>query len=789
MAGPTRWIALGLLACIGGSRATTARADDEPTKPAQRALPPAFLEDTPAPFVPLHPRTVEDRRWLESVEAYAAARSLEDRRLLLDAINLLEPALKEQPDSVAILRRLSLLCFALGRIEQAVSYSRQVIDADPNDTETLHRLVRYYEIRNDPEGAEALLTKLLANPKLDTNAPSYLLAQHDIGMFYHDRLLRMSQTDKDYQPALQKAADAFASLLVALDDKAANKLSLADLRHVLGLGPEAADSYLIFGTVLLDAKRNDFAVRAFERGLVYKPDDPQLVHMVSRALLAAGKNAEALEHAEQFARMQPQQREAYDMLAQSLIALKREKEIVPRLEAAAQADPRNRAIQYVLAERYGQIGQRAKANAIFEQIRANPPTAQDFAALSAWLLKERKTDELIKLLGEASGKRDGLEAVRPQIETIASDPRYASEVLDAALKLMQADPPALSKDSRRVVAYIASRVNKTEQLTAILRLAVQKDPTPQDYHDLADTLKLQGKFDEVADTIEELLKKYPSNDPKNLLELGRNRLRAQKKEAALEAFRAAQKLDPNDPGVLYYLCVGLGSAGKDDEAVELARDVLKRDPSNDDFNRLLGSLLIQSGRETDAAAHYKSMLERFPTNDELEKLAHSGLSVIYVNKDDFTHAEAELEIVYKKFPDDAGVNNDLGYLYADQGKKLDQAERMVRKALNEEPENYAYRDSLGWVLFKKGKVKEALGPITKAAADPLGLADPTIQDHLGDVYFRLHEYAKARTAWDQAAKLAAETRPVDKRLPEIRKKLESLKELEPAPRTSTGNNP
>ncbi|HEV3122178.1 MAG TPA: tetratricopeptide repeat protein, partial [Isosphaeraceae bacterium] len=664
-----------------------------------------------------------------------------------------------------------------------------VIDADPNDSETLHRLVRYYEIRNDPEGAEALLTKLLANPKLDKTAPSYLIAQHDIGMFYHDRLLRMGAADKAYQSALEKAADSFANLLVALDDKAANKLSLGDQRRILGLDREAADSYLIFGTVLLDAKRNDLAVRAFERGLVYKPDDPQLIHMVSRALLAAGKNAEALEHAEQFVHMQPQQREAYEMLVQSLVALKREKEIIPRLEGAAQADPRNRAVQYALAERYGQIGERAKANAIFEQIRANPPTAQDFAALSAWLLKEHKTDELIKLLGEASAKRDGLEAVRPQIETIAGDPRYAGEVLDAALKLMQADPPALSKDSRRVMAYIASRVNKTEQLTAILRLAVKKDPSPQDYHDLADTLKLQGKFDEVADTIEELLKKYPSNDARNLLELGRNRLRGHKNEAALEAFRAAQKLDPNDPGVLYYLCVGLGAANKDDEALEVARDVLKRDPSNEDFNRLLGSLLIQSGHEPEAVAHYKSMLEKFPANEELEKLAHSGLSVIFVNKEDFPHAEAELELVYKKFPDDAGVNNDLGYLYADQGKNLDQAERMVRKALNEEPDNYAYRDSLGWVLFKKGKVKEALDPISKAAADPGGIADPTIQDHLGDVYFRLHEYAKARTAWDQAAKAAGEARPVDKRLPEIRKKLESLKELEPAPRTSTGNNP
>ena len=65
-------------------------------------------------------------------------------------------------------------------------------------------------------------------------------------------------------------------------------------------------------------------------------------------------------------------------------------------------------------------------------------------------------------------------------------------------------------------------------------------------------------------------------------------------------------------------------------------------------------------------------------------------------------------------PTTPGVNNDLGYLYADQGKNLEKAEAMIRKAVQEEPDNCAYLDSLGWVLFKRGKVKEAVEPLEKA---------------------------------------------------------------------------
>ena len=151
-------------------------------------------------------------------------------------------------------------------------------------------------------------------------------------------------------------------------------------------------------------------------------------------------------------------------------------------------------------------------------------------------------------------------------------------------------------------------------------------------------------------------------------------------------------------------------------------------------------------------------------------------------------------MLLQRNPDEPGPNNDLGYLYAEQGKNLEKAESMIRKALQEDPESFAYLDSLGWVLFKRGKVKEALEPLKKAAEqmksemERQGVGpDATILEHLGDVYFQLQQLDKAEDSWRQAAKAAAEAVPPDKRLAEIRKKIESLEKLGPMPKPRRTN--
>jgi tetratricopeptide (TPR) repeat protein len=240
----------------------------------------------------------------------------------------------------------------------------------------------------------------------------------------------------------------------------------------------------------------------------------------------------------------------------------------------------------------------------------------------------------------------------------------------------------------------------------------------------------------------------------------------------------------------------LSEVGQVDDAVRVLSEATKREPGNPDFELLLGGVLTQYGRNDEAIKLFESMLKRYNDNEDVIKAVRPSLSVIYVNQGDYAKGEAELERLLERFPDDAGPNNDLGYLYAEQGKNLEKAEAMIRKALLDEPGNPAYLDSLGWVLFKRGKAKEALEPLTKAAekkkeaADQEGSApDATILEHLGDVYFHLHDLRKAGDAWHEAAKFAAEAVPPDRRLPEIRKKIDSLEKLGPIPKSPSTRTP
>jgi tetratricopeptide (TPR) repeat protein len=737
-------------------------------------------EDPPQPFVPARPRTVEDRKRIEALTAYSAARALEGKRSWSEAIALLEGALKLDPDSVTVLRRLSRLCFVLGRTEPGIKYCKRVLELDPGDTDTITRLVGYYTRRSDPAGAEAVLQEVLANPRLDKSAPGRLIAEFELGKLYAGKLRQVD-----------KAADAYAHVIEALDEKAANKLSQADQRRVLG-GEEAA-AYQEFGLTFLQAKRYDLAIKAFERGLNYEPDDPQLPLLLARTFLKVNRGEEALAQVERFLKRQPQGVEGYDLLAEILTALKRPGEILPRLEEAARVDSKNVGLKYTLADRYREAGQVERAEAMYKALLAEQPTTQGYGALAASLLKRKKAEELLKVIAEAITRPGGFEAVQEPIKGIIDDPELADQVLGAGLKLLSAEPPGLDRPGILVLARIANLAGKLEKFLPIQRLALKRNPSPQTYKEAIAVLLSLRKLDDLTATFEEMLAKYPEErNARQLAELARIYKLADKTDDAVRTAREAVKLDPNDAGVKLQAALVLSQAGKADEAIKMLRAAAQKEPGNPEPSIFLGSVLAQTGHNDEAMTLFKGLLEKFPNNDEVIRSARSNLSIIYVNLGDYAKGEAELEILLERNPDEAGVNNDLGYLYAEQGKNLEKAEVMIRKAVQEDPDNSAYLDSLGWVLFKRGKVKEAVEPLEKAVkqlADSATGGDATIYEHLGDVYFQLQDSARAKSAWQSAEKSATKTNPPDKRLPEIRKKLESLEKLGQVPKPSAGATP
>src|SRR6202011_1579519 len=107
----------------------------------------------------------------------------------------------------------------------------------------------------------------------------------------------------------------------------------------------------------------------------------------------------------------------------------------------------------------------------------------------------------------------------------------------------------------------------------------------------------------------------------------------------------------------------------------------------------------------------------------------------YERQKKYDEAEAEFRKVLAAEPQSAVTLNYLGYMNADRGVKLEESLNYIKQALTFEPNNGAYLDSLGWAYFKLGKYDQAEQNLTKAEAH-MG-TDPTVQEHLGDLYQKM----------------------------------------------------
>jgi Flp pilus assembly protein TadD len=127
-------------------------------------------------------------------------------------------------------------------------------------------------------------------------------------------------------------------------------------------------------------------------------------------------------------------------------------------------------------------------------------------------------------------------------------------------------------------------------------------------------------------------------------------------------------------------------------------------------------------------------------------------------------------------PDNASALNYLGYMLADRGVRLEEAQKLIQQAVDLDPNNGAYLDSLGWVYYRQNRLAEAEDLLIRALERVS--RDPTIHDHLGDVYFKQGKIKEAITQW-QASIKEWEASPQSEQDPaevaKVQKKLESAR--------------
>jgi tetratricopeptide (TPR) repeat protein len=229
----------------------------------------------------------------------------------------------------------------------------------------------------------------------------------------------------------------------------------------------------------------------------------------------------------------------------------------------------------------------------------------------------------------------------------------------------------------------------------------------------------------------------------------------------------------------------LMEAGEYDEAIRLYREQARATQNGRDL-QTAASAMIQAGRFEEAERYLLNLEERLRNGPGPQSELAYMLYTCYVYWDKPKLAEQQLEQVLAEtegpsYEPGSGLAaryitacNDLGYMRADQGRNLKEAERMIREAVSYSPRQAAYLDSLGWVRYKRGDLDGAVKWLERAARARRP-QDAIILDHLGDACWRQGRREEAVTAWREAAGLLETKVERGDQTPEEQRSLESIK--------------
>jgi Tfp pilus assembly protein PilF len=202
----------------------------------------------------------------------------------------------------------------------------------------------------------------------------------------------------------------------------------------------------------------------------------------------------------------------------------------------------------------------------------------------------------------------------------------------------------------------------------------------------------------------------------------------------------------------------LADMGKVNEAIALAKAQLHGTPEDRDVEIALAQIYIRLKRFKDAGEELgKAAATATKPEDKLYMSFLRG--ELYDREKMYDEAEQQFRDALKIDPQNAAVLNYLGYMLVDHGEKLNEALGMIRQAVELDPQNGAYLDSLGWAYFKTGQYSQAEDNLRKA--NERMNTDPTVHDHLGEVYEKTGNLKEAVAQWERSMSEYAHSLPAD----------------------------
>jgi tetratricopeptide (TPR) repeat protein len=463
------------------------------------------------------------------------------------------------------------------------------------------------------------------------------------------------------------------------------------------------------------------------------------------------------------------------------------------LKIAVKLDPDSEEAVTTLALLYSDEGDTSHALQVLSAVPDTGRSAKLYAALGATYEQRKDYKSAIDAYQHAIRlDRDNLDAIRGLAENLLNDGQ-----IDAALDQYKVIADANPEDAQTYlrISEIYRRQGKYDQALDSLKKAEAMVPDALEVpYNIAVVYQAQTRYDEAIKVLQDLLKKtekadnsYSQADRNNrgifIERLGMVYRDQENYPAAVEAFRklltvggednaktgyqdiidtyreakqwpeatavakeAVQKL-PDDRDLRMVLDAQLADTGDPDKPLADVRSLLKGAPEDRDVYIRLSIMYTRLKRWSDAEESLNKA-ELLSTKPEDKEYIYFLRGSTYEREKKYDQAEAEFRKVLAVNPQSAVTLNYLGYMNADRGVQLEDSLNYIKQAVTLEPTNGAYLDSLGWAYFKLGKYDLAEESLTKASLHMN--SDPTVQDHLGDLYQKTGRLKLAAAHWERA---------------------------------------
>ena len=528
----------------------------------------------------------------------------------------------------------------------------------------------------------------------------------------------------------------------------------------------------------------------------------------------------AIEQYEQIVKLEPTNADDHILLGRlyrlNNELLKAENEFKTAVHLAPDSEEAITTLAYL----YNEEGDSKRAIEALSSVPDGDRSAKLYLALGYTYEEQKDYKKAIAAYRKATElDHDNLDAVRGLAQNLVNDGQTEA-ALEQYKIIADSNPEDPSTYLR--MAEIYRRTGKFDLALENLKKAqsMVQDSLEVPYN-MAVVYEAQGRFEDAAQILQDLLKKsekpdgnYTAGEKNNrsvfLERLGLIYRDMNNDTAAIETFRkmiplgddnaergyqqiidayrdekqwaqatavakeAATKL-PNDRSLKLVYYSQLADQGNPDAALADVKKMLKGTPEDREVYLALAQMNSRLKRWNDAEAALDKA-QQLSTKAEDKEYTQFVRGSIYERQKKYDQAEEMFKKVLAADPQNAAALNYLGYMLADRGTRVEEGLGYIKRAVALEPQNGAYLDSLGWAYYKLGNYDLAEESLRKAS-ERLN-SDPTVHDHLGDLYQKTGRLKLAAAHWERAMEEWNRTVPAEvdsSAAASVAKKLESAK--------------